>query len=129
MARKNVLKPYNIAPAQSLATGFTTKPTTITYMDNVAYQIDVSTTNSTGTFAVEVSSDYQADETTGTVTNPGNWAALTLGGGTPTVAAANDTIVISLNQLPFNGIRLTYTPTIAGTGTCSIFIQMRQIGG
>ena len=60
--------------------------------------------------------------------NPGNWINLVLAGGTPFVAAANDQILIDLNQLPFTAIRLSYTSTIAGTGVADIFITARQLG-
>jgi hypothetical protein len=129
MARKNTLV-YQLAAAQSLAANFISPVTVVRFMDNCSYQINVTTTNSTGTFAVEVSDDYAVNEASNNVvTNPGNWAALTLAGGTPTVAAANDVIVINLNQLPFNAMRLHYTSTIAGTGVADIFIVNKEIGG
>ena len=128
MARKNV-NIYQLASSQSLAASFNTSPTLIKYLDNCAYQINVTTTNSTGTFSVQASLDYAKNEVTDVVTNSGNWIDLNLAGGTPSVAAANDQILIDLNQLPYNAIRLKYTPTIAGTGTCNIYVMTRQLGG
>ncbi len=128
MSRKNVLKPYLVAASQSLSTSFTTNPTLILFADNIAYQVNVTTTNSTGSFAVQVSQDYQIDETTNTVINTGTWDTLTLS-GSPTVSGANDVIVINLNQLPFYAIRLAYTSSVAGTGTCNIYVSHKQIGG
>jgi len=127
MSRKNVLTPQllNSTP-QSLSASFVSPVTTITYADNVAYQINTTTTNSTGTFAVQGSLDYNKD-VDGNVTNPGTWTTLPLGGGTPSVAAANDVILINLNQLPFNAVRLAYTSSIAGTGTCNIYIMHKQL--
>lgn len=114
----------------SLSAGFTSPITVVEHLDNCSYQINVSTTNSVGTFAVEVSNDYHVNSSAnGTVTNPGNWTALTLAGGTPSVNAAPDTIVINLNQLPFYAVRLRYTSTTAGTGTSTIFITDKQLGG
>lgn len=127
MARKNVL-PYKLATLQSLSSNFTTPPTNITYTDNISYQINVTTTNSTGTFAVEVSDDYQRDATTNALINPGHWVALSLS-GTPTVAGANDTIDIALQQVPYGAIRLSYSSIVAGTGTCDIYFLSKQIGG
>lgn len=128
MARKDVLTPYRIATAQSLATSFTTSPTTVTYTDNCGYQINVTTSNSTGTFFVQGSLDYAVDPTTNVVKNAGSWTDLVLS-GTPTVAAANDTILLDLNQLPYNAIRLRYASTVAGTGTADIYIMTKQVGG
>ncbi len=128
MARKNVVV-YKVANAQSMAANFTTSPTLIKYLDNMAYQINISTTDSVGTFAVEASLDYAVDEVGNTVTNLGNWVPLNLAGGVPFAAAANDTILIDLNQLPFNAIRLSYTSGTAGTGHCDIYIMARQLGG
>lgn len=100
----------------------------IPFGDNCSYQINVTTTNSTGTFSIQGSLDYvQEQPNIRGVT--GNWTDLSLGGGTPTVAAANDTILINLNQLPFNALRVAYTSTIAGTGTANIYIMTKQIGG
>jgi hypothetical protein len=129
MARKNVVV-HEIASAQSLAASFSTTPTIVKYYDNCSYQINITTSNSTGTFSVEVSNDYAVTEGgPEVVTNAGTWVALTLAGGTPAVAAANDTIMINLNQLPFYAMRLTYTSTVAGTGTCDVYITSKQIGG
>lgn len=127
MARKDILK-QTVVSGQSLAASFNSTPTMIPWGDNCSYQVNITTSNSTGTFSVQGSLDYQA----GTAQVPavaGNWTDLSLGGGTPTVAAANDTILINLNQLPFNAIRLAYTSTIAGTGTCTIILMSKQLGG
>lgn len=127
MSRKLVLLPVAIATNQSLATAFTTTPTVLSYQDNVAYQINVTTTNSTGTFTVQASMDYEAGVNGSGPPVAGNWVDLTLD-GVPTVAAANDTIAISLNQVPFKALRIAYTPTVAGTGTCNILIMARTVG-
>ena len=127
VARKNTLVFSQVG--QSLAASFTTQPTVIRYLDNCSYQINVTTSNSTGTFVVQVSNDYQVNEGNfDVVTNPGTWNMLPIG-GTPTVAAANDIITIDMNQLPFYAVRLAYTSTIAGTGTASIYLTDKQLGG
>lgn len=129
MARKNILR-QELVSAQSLAASFQTTPTIISYLDNCSYQINISTTDSTGTFSVEGSSDY-APRTPEAPGNVGNWVTLPLGGSTaaPVAAAANDSILINLNQVPFNALRISYSPTIAGTGTCEIWTLDKQIGG
>lgn len=117
------------APPFSLSTSFTTSPTGIRYLDNCSYQINVTTSNSSGTFQVQASNDYYVNEgNADVVMNPGTWIPLTLAGGTPFVAAANDQIIINLNQLPFYAIRLAYTSTVAGTGTATIFIASKVVG-
>lgn len=128
MARKNVLLPHKILSNQSLAADFTSTPTVVAYADNCSYQINITTSDSQGTFSVEGSLDYAVDMT-GNVTNAGNWVPLSLAGGTPTVTGADDQIIINLNQLPFYAIRLAYTSTVAGTGTCSAYVMTKQIGG
>lgn len=127
MARKNTVV-YTLAAAQSLAASFNTRPTLIRYLDNCSYQINITTTNSTGTFAIQVSDDYSVYEPTGDVVNPGTWSPLPLG-GTPVAAGANDTITIDLNQLPFYAMRLSYTSSVAGTGTAGIYLTCKQLGG
>jgi hypothetical protein len=128
MARKNTAF-KKISTAQSMAASFHSPVTLIRNLDNVSYQINITTSSSTGTFTVDVSNDYQLDEVGNTVINAGTWVPLTLAGGTPTAAAANDTIVINLTQLSFNAIRVSYVSTIAGTGACDIYILSKQIGG
>lgn len=128
MARKNVLSPYKILSNQSLVADFQSPPTIIPYADNCAYQINITTIDSIGTFSVQGSLDYQVD-TNGNVTNSGHWVTLSLAGGTPFANAANDNIIINLNQLPFNAIRLAYTAGTPGTGTCDAYVMTRQIGG
>lgn len=126
MSRKLVLAPVVLEASKSLSTAFTTTPTVIDFQDNVCYQIDITTSDSTGTFVVQVSLDYvQGDANNRAVA--GNWIDLTMS-GTPIAAAANDDIVISLNQLPYHAIRLKYTPTIAGTGTAKITIMAKNVG-
>lgn len=127
MSRKNTLE-YQIATAQSLAANFTSPVTTVLTLDNCSYQINVNTTDSTGTFVIETSNDYNDNLVTNTVTNVGTWAALPIG-GTPAAAAANDTIYVEINQIPFKAIRVRYTSSVAGTGTCDIKLVCRQIGG
>jgi hypothetical protein len=124
--RKNTLV-YPVALNQSLSSTFTTSPTIIRYLDNCSYQIVITTTDSIGTFAVQGSNNYQ--ENLGSIPSNSDWVDLTLGGGTPFVNAANDDIIIDLNQLPFNAIRLSYTSGTAGTGTCNIYLVCKELGG
>lgn len=126
MSRKNTLK-YPLLIGQSLAASFISPVTFIRNTDNVSYQINTFTSTSTGTFTVQVSNDYAVSQDN-TVTNPGTWVSLTLS-GIPVAQASSDNIGISLNQLPYDAIRLSYTSTIAGTGTCDVTLTSKQIGG
>lgn len=127
MARKNTLE-YQLATAQSLAANFISPITIVKQLDNCSYQIDVTTTNSTGTFAIEVSDNYGFNEETNIETAAGTWGALPIG-GTPTVAAANDIIQVDINQMSFKAMRVRYTSTVAGTGVAAIKLICRQLGG
>lgn len=126
--RKNVLAPELVAPAQSLAASFNTTPTMIPFLDNCAYQINITTTDSTGTFAVQGSVDF-VQKTAIIPGNPGNWVPLTLGGNTaaPVAAGVNDQIIINLNQVPFNALRIAYTSTAPGTGHADIYFMSKMI--
>lgn len=126
---KHVLDTVRVNPSgassQSMAASFNSLPTMIKYLDNISYQINITTSNSTGTFSIQGSNDFQAADGLSTAAT-GNWVTLTLS-GTPTAAAANDNIMITMNQLPFRAIRLVYTSTIAGTGTCDCYIAAKQL--
>lgn len=126
MARKDTLL-HELLVDQSLSSSFNSPATVIRYGDNISYQIDITTTNSIGTFSVQVSNDYAVGPDN-TITNAGTWNTLTLS-GTPTVDATNDIISISLNQVPYFAIRLAYTSSTAGTGTCNAWITSKQVGG
>lgn len=126
MSRKNVLLPVAIASNQSLSSTFTTTPTVLAYQDNIAFQINVVTTDSEGEFTVQASMDYDPG-VNGSTAVTGNWIDLTLS-GVPTVAAASDQILISMNQVPYKSLRIKYTPTVAGTGTCTILLMAKNVG-
>lgn len=137
MAKKDTLiteltNPVDGTKTFSLATSFNSPPTVVRFLDNCSYQINVETTDSDGNFTVEMSNDYYVNGSAdGTVTNPGNWIPLTLtssGGAVPVVAATDTLISINLNQLPFYAVRLSYTATTPGTGTCQIYVADKVIG-
>lgn len=128
MARKNVLAPQLIADNQSLAASFESTPTMVTNTDNIAYQINVSTSDSEGSFSIQGSVDYQP-ATANTPAVAGNWSDLGLGGGIPSVDAQDDTLLFNLSMVPFNALRVKYTSTVAGTGTCDIYVMTKQVGG
>lgn len=126
MARKNVVAPVVVESAKSLATSFNSAATIIDFMDNIAYQINVTTTNSVGTFVVQASLDYMIGNSLEDGAT-GNWVDLDLS-TTLAVNAANISIMANLNQLPFRAVRLKYTSSVAGTGTCNIIIMQKTVG-
>lgn len=127
MARKLVLAPQKIASAQSLSASFQSQPTMVSFQDNCVYQINVLTSDSQGTFTIQGSVDYQP-RTAEVSGNPGNWVDLSLGGDVLSVAAANDSMLIDLNQLPFNAIRVSYTASTPGTGIADIWVMCKTVG-
>jgi len=129
MSRKNALQ-YEVSANHSLAASFNSPVTVVKFLDNCSYQINIRTTNSIGTFKIQGSNDY-LDNAIGDQAQEGsaNWADLTLGGGTPFVNAANDTILIDLNQIPFKALRIVYTSSTAGTGHADIWFNAKELGG
>lgn len=110
---KHVLNPIAIATGQSLAASFNSDATTVPFQDNLSYQINITTTNSVGEFNLQGSNDGV------------NFANTT---NTISVAAANDVGLISINQWPYKYVRLAYTSSTAGTGTCDIIFHARTVG-
>jgi len=127
MARKNTLE-YPLLTDKSLSTSFISPVTIVKNLDNCSYQITITTSDSIGTFAVEASNNYESNEITNDVTYSGDWAPLDIG-GVPVANGSNDVILIDLNQLPFKAIRVSYTTSTPGTGTCDMKLIARQIGG
>lgn len=113
MARKLVLGPINIATGQSLAANFSSASTVVSFEDSISYQINVTTSDSIGTFYLQCSNDGV------------NFADVGTAG---TVAAANDTIIVDIADMAEKYIRLRYASSTAGTGTCDIMLMARSVG-
>ena len=127
MSRKAVLEPIYVTSTQavpiktqdglpvtqSLSASFSTVATSVKFQDNLSYQINITTTNSQGTFQLQGSNDGVSYADLGTA---------------GVVAAANDVAVININQFPFAYMRLHYTSSVAGTGICSIVLMGRSVG-
>jgi hypothetical protein len=115
-----------IVSGQSIAASHTFPATVIRYQDNISYQINITTTNSVGTFKVQGSNDYGAPTANGI--SQGNWVDLPLS-GTPNANAANDSILIDMSAVPFIATRIVYTSSVAGTGTCDVYLSGHRLGG
>ena len=113
MARKNTSHSFSVITAGSMAGSLTSSTTNVAYTDNVGYHC-VWTGTPTGTITVEASID-------GT-----NWDSLTLSPTISTGGAASSTL-ISLNQLPYELVRLKYTRT-SGTGTLNVVVMTKSVG-
>lgn len=118
---KNILRKYQILTAQSISASFTgATPVNIQYLDNIAIQLNITTSDGIGTFLVQASIDYDPN-----THDSGNWVNLVLS-PSPTVASANNVILLDLNQLSFPWIRVSYSRT-SGTGTVSGFISGKEV--
>lgn len=115
MSRKLYLDTVNLLTGKSLATSFVTPVTTISYTDNVSYQVNVSTTDSTGTFSLQGSND--------------GVKFVTLLSTCGLVGSVDDTIMVNVvGTTPCKFLQLLYTPSVAGTGTCTINITTKTVG-
>jgi len=110
--RKTILKKYKIFDSASLGGDLTSPVTSVEYLDSVCIQLQWTTANAVGTFAVEVSVDGEY------------WTALT--GIAPLVAGANDHALINITLLPSPFIRVTYDRT-SGTGTVNGYISAKMV--
>jgi hypothetical protein len=122
MARKQVLAPIQLETSKSLASTFILTPTEVSFQDNLAYEMVVTTSDSVGNFTL-----------IGTLDSPDNlgsfalvnWVDLIACGS---VSSANDVIGVDINQFPFKYISLRYTSVTPGTGTVAIKLMARTVG-
>jgi len=125
VARKDVLapiyvnstttSPFEFPISQSLAANFNTISTNVLYKDSIAYQMNVTTSDSVGQFYLQESVDNV------------NFVDV---GACGTVNAANTSIVVEVDisrTAPW--IQLRYQVGTAGTGMCQILLTAKQVGG
>ncbi len=120
---KRSLAPSQILTSQSLGASFSSPATNVLLLDNVAIQLNVTTSDAVGTFTVEGSLDHV--EANGVISNAGNWVALNLS-AVPTLSGSSTSFLLDLNQVSFPWIRVTYTRT-SGTGTVNAYISAKAI--
>lgn len=123
---KNILLPYRLVVSSGTLAGNQVSGTlsgniasgsvAIPYLDNIGIQINVTAPALTaGFFTVNASLDGVT------------YMPLVMS-GTPAVTGANDTILISLNQVPFRYLTVSYTSSTAGTGSCDVYVMSKEIG-
>lgn len=105
-----------------MAANFVTPYTNLLQQDNGSYQIVVTANGSSGQFYLDGSDDVL----TTLQTAPIHWTEIMACG---TIAGANDTILIDVNQWPHTFARLRYVSTTPGTGVCTVRLTFKQIGG
>ncbi len=120
---KNVLEAYHALVARSMAASITSPVTSIKFLDNCMIQLNF-TGVPVGTFAVQVSADYNQDSF-GNVINAGNWVALPLS-PSPIASGAADQIIIDMNEMPAPWMRVVYTRT-SGTGALDMYVTAKMI--
>ena len=114
---KRVVLPYDLKTAESLGVAFSTAAVSVRYTDNVGIFIKTaSVTTNTGSFIVE-----------GTIDGT-NWFDFGLS-PTLTLANANTTFAVNLNQVPFDQVRVSFTPSVTTpNGTALISIMAKSVG-
>jgi hypothetical protein len=128
-----VFQNFSPALANNQMTGtqaITSPPTEISLKDNIAYELTWTGTP-VGTFAVQVSIDYNPGNTQSKGGyDPGTWQNLPLTdtNGNPLVASGSPgQIFMNLTEICFPWIRVQYTNT-SGTGVLSGWISGKSIG-
>lgn len=117
MARKMVGRPFQVVTSGDMSSDITGEETTVTFTDNVGFQV-VWIGTPTGTFSVE-----------GTIDGI-TWTALDVrdaDGNPPNAAGAAGSLLININQLPYDKVRLKYDAT-SGSGTLQAYNMTKSVG-
>ena len=118
---RRFLKGFQTITNGDMTGDLTSTVTNILGMDNVGIQIEwTGSPTSTGTFQVQVSSDYNQDAQ-GNVLNSGHWVNVALNPA-PGVSTGSP-IYINITGLAAPWIRVTYTHGGSGAGTLQAWIS------
>lgn len=115
MGRKNVLQPYPVIAAGSLALTLISTVTNVQQLDRVAYEVQWAGTGVTGTLF--------ADAQVSGILNV--WTPLDI--DPMTVAADSGNHLITIECTDFVNVRLRYVPT-AGTGVLNAYVAGSGVG-
>lgn len=122
--RKLTLKQFQTITSGDMSqASLTSRVTNIQRLDNIGIQLNF-TGAPVGTFAVQVSADYNQD-TEGNVTNAGHWVPISLS-PSPAASGSAASIYIDLAELSAPWIRVVYTKT-SGTGVLNSYITGKMI--
>jgi hypothetical protein len=113
MSRKRVLTPYRLVTDGSLGADFYSPASTVSYDDNVGYQVKYAG-NPVGEFFVQ-----------GTI-NGEDWEDLELSAPIEATGIAGS-FVINLNQIPYYQLRLRFDHD-SGTGFVQVWIMTKTVG-
>ena len=98
----------------TLSTAFYSPSTTVKMGDSVTYQIDITSSDSTGTFYAQGSDDNVS------------FADIGVCG---IASAVNDVSVVQIDPADNFFYRVRYSPTVPGTGSCQIRVGYKPKGG
>jgi len=116
MSRKSIIRGHKVIKNGDISIGIISQVTNVTHLDNVGYLVEWSdgSIDLAGLIIVEVQS------------GPSGWCNLDFGSPI-NVVGASGSIVININQIPFENIRLQYVAS-AGSGTLNATLSSKVIG-
>ncbi len=121
MARKNSISAYPIIVEEDMSASITSLETNVRNLDNASIRIDWTGTP-TGQIIIEALQEKDRD-----IIQPDDW--FTLDFGSDIIIDINNTDhQLIFTSMPFDRIRLTYTPT-AGSGVLNAKLTAKHIGG
>lgn len=121
MSSRPILAPYKVIDNQSMTSRIISKPTIISNISMISYEISWAGSGTAGPITVQVSNSYQPNAAGNTdINDNSHWTTLTLSAATA-VSGNNGTGFIQLNDLSAHAIRLVYTPA-SGTGIMNVIV-------
>lgn len=118
--RKNVIPPFKLVSAQSLAASFQSDPVTLTTATHIGFNCSTaSVTSNSGTFGVQFRVYKDAN-------NYSDWTELTLS-DEPTLNDANLQFLMDIT-VPPGQVRMRYTKSVGTTdGTVTVWVSGEQV--
>lgn len=122
--RKLVISPFVLVKDQDISSGYTSTATTMTYQDNIAYQVDF--TNPTGTGEIAFEGRIQDNSGQKNVTMA--WVPLDDLITPIVINSSSVSNIIDIQQLSVSEIRLVIRETSNLTGTATITLMAKTLG-
>lgn len=120
MSSRPYLKPFKVVTDGDMSDDIVSKPTIISNVSMISYDVSWTGTSPVGTVSVEISNTY-SENVDGSVRDAGNWTALPLGGSVA-VSGDSDSGAIDIDASGFNAVRFKYTST-SGVGTMNVTVS------